>query len=245
VVPVTGRSAGEVAVRLGAWGLPAGVAEYGAALVDGPSGRVRDLRSDAGRRAMAQVRRAALALAGVEVDAGYEHVVRAYRRTAGGDRTGLNDDDRHRIRAALDDPGALTVVPGESQDDLTPAECTKASGVTALLGHADLALAVGDGPADVELLQIADHGFLPRHARALARPGIQVTRGSYQAGLADAVAATIGHRPGGCPRCALELTPAVRFVLSALSMRAAGPAAIPRRLATIARQSRAVTAGRS
>lgn len=261
VVLATGRSAPDVAARLAAWNLPVGVAEYGAALVDGSSGVVTDLRSERARATMASVREAVAAIDGVRIDPEYDHVVRAYRQSAGG-RTGLTDADLRRVRGALSEPDALTVVPGEDQTDLTPAACTKASGLSAALssdvppvapglgtrGGARLALAVGDGPADLGMLALAERAVLPRHARALARDAareVVVARHAYQAGLAEAVAGLVGHEPGGCPTCALDLSPAARFVLATISLRAAGRAAIGPRLAAVATTAAAVSrAGR-
>lgn len=248
VVPVTGRSAPDVADRLAAWHLPAGVAEYGAFLVDGPTGARTDLRSEGDRAAVASARDVVVTLDGVEIDPAYAGIVRAYRRDAAGRRTGLSVDDLDRVRSALPDPGTVTIVPGEDQSDLTPATCTKATGLTALLARGvgstaateRPALAVGDGPADLVMLALAEQAAVPRHAAALAGPGMLVTHRPYQAGLAEAVGRLVGHEPGGCPACALDLTPASRFVLSALSLRAAGPAAIGPRLTTVARTAAAV-----
>ena len=128
-------------------------------------------------------------------------------------------------------------VPGEGQTDFVPEGCAQGEpGVrrpcwTAWTPAAGRwPLAVGDGPADLDLLDLADRPFLPRHARSLARPRHEVARRSYQAGLADAVADLLGHAPGGCRRCAVHLTPANEFVLAVLSLKEAGPRGIPTRL---------------
>lgn len=258
VIPVTGRSAADVADRLGAWGLDAGVAEYGTMLVDGVTGSATDLRSDGDRRLVEALRGAVRALEGVEVDDAYRGIVRAFRVDRSGERSGLSAEDLAWVRALVSDPDGLCVVPGEDQSDLTPASCTKATGLRALLtGGAigvgidsrpptrtrddlGVALAVGDGPADLPVLSLAERSVVPRHAAALAGPGISVSRRPYQAGLADAVSGLLGHPPAGCSTCAVELDPAARFVLAVLSVRAGGPRAIGPRLLHVVRAAAAV-----
>jgi hypothetical protein len=210
---VTGRSVADVEDRVRAWGLAAGVAEYGTAVIRG--GRVDDLRSDDDRRAVERLR----GQLGELVYPGHTHAVRTTRP--------LSDDEL----TALDLDG-LVVVPGEGQTDFVPAGCGKRSGFEAL-GESDLALAVGDGPADLDLLDLARRGVLPAHARDLARAGHHVAPHPYQAGLADAVGDLIGHPPGGCPTCAVHLTPETDFVLAVLSLKEAGPRGIPSRLARV------------
>jgi len=243
VALATGRSVGDVADRVRAWGLAGGVAEYGSVLVlpavgERPSSV--DLRTTEQRAVMAEVRAAAEAREGVAVDPDHQHTVRAYRLDRAGQRIGLTPADLAGVLSGLADPSSVTVVPGESQTDLVPSGCTKGTGVRALLdrlGAGDdldpvrpLALAVGDGPADRSLLDLAEARFLPHHARALAQEGDTVTRGEYQAGLADAVAAHLGHRPGACPRCRVDVDDDARFLLALLSVREAGPRGLPRRL---------------
>jgi hypothetical protein len=139
----------------------------------------------------------------------------------------LTDDEL----AALDLDG-LVVVPGEGQTDFVPDGCGKRQGFDAL-GEPDLALAVGDGPADLDLLDLAERGVLPAHARHLAQHGHVVARRPYQAGLAEAVAGLIGHEPGGCPACEARFSADTDFVLAVLSLKEAGPRGIPSRLARV------------
>lgn len=249
VVPVTGRSAGDVADRLGTWGLDVGVAEYGTMLVDGRTGGWTDLREEADRELVEEVRSAVRALEGVAVDEAYRGIVRAFRVEGTGARSGLSADDLGRIRAGLSDPDRLCVVPGEDQSDLTPSGCTKATGLRHALAAGPrerpevglgIVLAVGDGPADLPVLALADRAVVPRHAAGLAGRGVTVARGAYQAGLAEAVGGLLGHPPGGCPVCAVELDRSARFVLSVLSIRAAGPRAIGPRLFGVVRAARSV-----
>jgi len=251
VVLATGRSAADVVDRVRAWDLAGGVAEYGTVLVlpaaDGPPSSV-DLRTPEQRGVIAEVRAAAEARDGVAVDPDHEHAVRAYRLDRAGQRIGLTPADLAAVLAAVEDPAAVTVVPGESQTDLVPSGCTKGTGVRALLERLDagedtdpvrpLALAVGDGPADRSLLDLAEARFLPHHARHLARAGDTVTRRAYQAGLAEAVEDHLGHAPGTCPTCRVELNSDARFLLALLSVREAGPRGLPRRLLEVVVASR-------
>jgi hypothetical protein len=241
VIPATGRSIDEVAVRLRSWGLPAGVAEYGTAVVLPDD--VLDLRSAEERAALDRVREFLAARPGVTVDPDYRYAVRAWR---GPGRGPLSADD---VRGARDAAGPveLTVVPGEDQNDLVPATASKGAGVRAALARLDpsradlakpLALAAGDGPADLGMLALAELAVVPAHAgdeiRAAATDAGRVRR-SYQAGLAEGVGALLHHRPGSCPRCAVDLPPAEAALLTALSVREAGPAGIAPRLARLVR----------
>jgi phosphoserine phosphatase len=222
VALVTGRTVADVADRVGAWGLAGGVAEYGTALVLG--GEVVDLRAPDEVARMDRLR----AALGELVDPGHAHGVRTTRPLDDAELDGLDLD-------------GLTVVPGEGQTDFVPAGCGKASGLKALLDRLDpsgaVALAVGDGPADLDLLDLAERPFLPHHARKLARPGHRVTRRAYQAGLTEAVTDLLGHEPGACDRCARREDRATRFVLDVLSLREAGPRGLPTRLVRVGRSA--------
>jgi 3-deoxy-D-manno-octulosonate 8-phosphate phosphatase KdsC-like HAD superfamily phosphatase len=224
VALVTGRSVDDVADRVSAWRLAGGVAEYGTALVVGDE--VVDLRTDEDRERMDRLR----SDLGDAVDPGHRYAVRTTHP--------LTADEL----AVLDLAGVVTV-PGEGQTDFVPAGCSKARAFVVLLDRSGaagepLALAVGDGPADLDLLDLADRPFLPRHAKALARARHRVTRRRYQAGLADAVADLLGHRPGTCRRCAAHLTAESEFVLAVLSLKEAGPRGIPSRLWRVATTAR-------
>lgn len=250
VVLATGRSAADVADRVRAWGLAGGVAEYGSVLVvpaaaagpgpGSPPPVLVDLRTPNQRAVMAEVRAAVEAQAGLGVDPDHEHTVRAFRLDRAGHRVGLAPADVSAVLGVLADPASVTVVPGESQTDLVPSGCTKGTGMRALLERLDpgatrdpdrpLALAVGDGPADRSLLDLAVAPHLPHHAAALAVDGDTVTRAAYQAGLAEAVAFLLGHAPGACPTCRVVVDDDARFLLALLSLREAGPRGLPRRL---------------
>lgn len=249
VVLATGRSAADVADRVRAWGLAGGVAEYGSVLVvpavatgDGPGSPpvLVDLRTPDQRAVMAEVRAVVEAQDVLGVDPDHDHTVRAFRLDRAGHRVGLAPADVAILLDGLSDPSAVTIVPGESQTDLVPSGCTKGTGMRALLERLDpganrdterpLALVVGDGPADRSLLDLAVAPHLPHHAAPLAVSGDTVTRGAYQAGLAEAVASLLGHAPGACPTCRVVVDDDARFLLALLSLREAGPRGLPRRL---------------
>ena len=248
VVLATGRSAEEVRDRCEAWRLPGGVAEYGAALV--VDGVILDVRTPDDIDLIEGVRKMVADLDGVELDPSYRHIVRAFRTGSDGRRTALDDDDRAYVSEQLARPDALQMIPGEDQTDIAPAECTKATGVLELLTRLDpetaarafpLALAVGDGVADLPLFGAAAIAAAPRHAAIAADPRVRVTRRSYQAGLADAVSMELGHRPGACPRCRLDQSVDSRALFGLLSVRQSGRTAIPRLLVRAALDGRRVS----
>ena len=241
VVPATGRSAAEVATRVAAWDLAAGIAEYGTVLVIGSE--VVDLRSEAAAQQVDRARTWLGEQPGVLVDPGHRHALRAWRTTGSGGRGPLTPAD---ITGAREAAGAsLVAVPGDDQTDLVPDGCSKEAAVRALLDRLDpdraelarpLALAAGDGPADVGLLGLGELAVVPGHAE----PGIRAlatspSRAAYQAGLAEGVAGLLGHAPGGCPTCRIDLQPAASALLAALSVREAGPRGIAPRLAGLVR----------
>ena len=170
VVLATGRGADEVARRRAAWRLPGAVAEYGAALVLA-GGRVVDQRDPAAVDAVGRARAWLADRDGVVVDDGHRFAIRAWRVGTGGGRGPLSVDDVAGAQQAA--RGGLVAVPGDDQTDLVPPRTSKAIGVRAVLELLDpgtgavpqpLALAVGDGPADVDLLALARHAVVPAHA---------------------------------------------------------------------------------
>jgi hypothetical protein len=178
----------------------------------------------------------------VVVDAGHELGVRAWRVRPDGERGPLSEDDVDAARLAA--ASTVVAVVGDDQTDLVPVGTSKAAAVRALLARLDpaaleqpepLAFAAGDGPADIEMLGLAALAVVPSHAahevRAAATEDVP---GAFQAGLADGVALLVGHRPGGCPTCAVDLPATSQALLRALSVREAGPRGIPSRLARLA-----------
>jgi hydroxymethylpyrimidine pyrophosphatase-like HAD family hydrolase len=238
VVIATGRSALEVRDRCEAWPISGGVAEYGTAIV--AHGQTDDLRTPAQVDVVERARELLAKRAGVSFDDSYHHIVRAFRTDRNGSRGGLDDDDIETLVGLPELQHRVVVVPGQDQTDIVPAGCDKASGIRALLHTFDsastrarrpLAFAMGDGVADTEMLELATLPAVPRHAGIVPPGRGVVTRGSYQAGFANATAKLIGHRPGACPECRVIITGQTRAVLRLLSIRAAGSSHIPLRVA--------------
>lgn len=243
VVLATGRGANDVAARVQAWALPGAVAEYGATLVMG-DGSTPDLRSPQGAEAIERLRRHLDKDASVVLDPTHVHTVRALRRTEGGALGPLTDS---QIRSAIDrcgGPEELVAVPGEDQTDFVPAGVSKLAAAEQLLERLGVerngagpafALAVGDGPADLAMLRAANLGVAPKHAAEVfaGESGITVSSGAYQSGLADAASRLIGHRPGTCATCSLDLGYEDSLMLDTLSVREAGTAGSVLRAARI------------
>ena len=97
-----------------------------------------------------------------------------------------------------------------------------------------LAFAVGDGIADLPLLDLAALAATPHHSHLEAPPRVFVTRGSYQAGLTDATTRLLGHEPGSCPVCAVDRSSRSLALLGLLSVFEAGPSRFPERVARAA-----------
>ncbi|MEY9936469.1 HAD family hydrolase [Streptacidiphilus sp. MAP5-3] len=245
-VLATGRSLAEVRDRCAAYGLAGGVGEYGAVCFDAVSDRHRVVLDDA-RRAQGDGGLAALLASrpGHETDLLSRWCVRASVRRRDGRRTGLPEAETEELLRREPFARLFGAVPGDAQTDFVPRGADKAVGVRALFAlmgepAAPPLLAVGDGPVDLPLLRWSRHGAVPAHARRLAGrapagDGIRVTRGAYQAGLAEAVATLLGHRPGRCPVCRPPALPAeTRAVLDVLALPEAGRSGALARLMRLA-----------
>ena len=203
-VIASGRSLAEVAARCQAFGLEGGVAEYGSVAYEASSGALKELVDTPGRIVLAALRRALLGSPGVLLDSRYTRVVRAYRLDGAGHRRGLPPD---LVEALVGDHPGVRAEPGWGQTDFVAARIDKAAGFRALaelLGepHAEPGFAIGDTAADLPLLQLAKHAFAPANAdAAVLAAGVRVMRSRFQAGLGEAVAMEIGHRPGNCSVC--------------------------------------------
>ena len=246
VILATGRGADEVARRVDAWRLPGAAAEYGAVIVLEGGSRL-DLRDTTSIEAVERARAWLATREEVTVDPGLEHVVRAWRQGPDSHRQPLIAADIAGANRAADD--ALVMIPGDDQTDLVPRGVSKALAVQALIDRlepsqhqeAPLAFAAGDGIADTPMLGLAKHAVVPSHADPAVRAAATISvRGAYQAGLRQGVGGLLGHEPGGCARCHVSLNGADRALLTALSVREAGPRGIPRRVARLHRQVRTV-----
>lgn len=229
-VPVTGRSAPEVRDRCLTFGLAGGVAEYGAATYH--DDEFVDLRPRDSGDVLDRIRKELSGIRGVRVDPQYRYAVRA--------RSDSGPLPPRLIRdiPALSDPG-LRIIHGDDQTDITVAGIDKATGLAALatrLSASGCAFAVGDTRSDIPMLASATLARAPRNARfGDAGTGIRRTRRAYQAGLSEACADLLGHRPGHCPACRPQaFTHRTRTVLAILDLRANGLASLPRGTAALA-----------
>jgi hypothetical protein len=238
-LPVTGRSASEVAERCAAWGLEMGVAEYGSVLVH--KGHTVDLRDEGGVTAVERARAWLAAQPGIVIDPAYQHSVRAWRLDRQAQREPLDAADLAGLHDAVGD--AITTIAGEDQVDVIASDVSKEGGIRHALQRVDpvalqlplpLAFAAGDGPADVAMLAMASVSVAPAHAADTVRAAAtqRVTQ-AYQAGLAEGVGLLLGHRPGGCPTCAPQLSPSAAALMGILSIYEGGLGHAPARLARL------------
>jgi hydroxymethylpyrimidine pyrophosphatase-like HAD family hydrolase len=210
-VAVSGRGLAEVRERCRAYGLAAGVAEYGSALCLDGGERVVTLVGADGHGALGRLRAALQERDGVHLDPAHVHALRAYRVGADSRRRPLDVEEVSECLHASGTAGAIEAIRGDSQTDLVASGIDKGTGLTALVdalaaGHGDgrpeVVLAVGDTAADAPMLALARSAFVPAHASGAAMiAGARRVRRRYQPGLALAVAELLGHHPGGCPRC--------------------------------------------
>lgn len=266
-IPVTGRSLAEVRERCSAFGLVGGVAEYGSVTYHHARGTVTSLVSTQQLAELARLREVFRGLEGIRIDDDHQHSIRVYRYGLDGGRVAPTLAFIQQVLAGQGMLDSITLHVGDAQVDLVAAGIDKANGLTALLSQLGinvrdsawraLALAVGDGLADIPMFNMADLAAAPAHApAAVVRAAGRVMPGPYQAGLADAVAALLGHRPGSCPVCsAPALAPNAEAVITLLSAQERGLSSMvlaaiglaiggrPRR-ARISSSQRAIVAGR-
>jgi hypothetical protein len=209
-VVVTGRSLAEVRERCAAYGLAGGVAEYGSAVYEHAAGVAHSLLSGDERADLDALRAVLSEMPEVHLDADYEHSIRAFR-LGSGRRLGLEEATIARA-VAVAAPGRLRAIAARSQTDFVAARIDKGVGLRALasrLGGAEIALAVGDGDADLPMLALAARPAAPANADAAVRASAAARAGRirfahrpYGAGLLEAVAGHLGHDPRRCGTCA-------------------------------------------
>jgi hypothetical protein len=68
-------------------------------------------------------------------------------------------------------------------------------------GRPFVALAVGDSPSDLPMIELAARGVAVANASSGLRERVEPAGASYQAGLMRAVQAELGHSPRRCARC--------------------------------------------
>jgi hydroxymethylpyrimidine pyrophosphatase-like HAD family hydrolase len=228
-VLATGRAVPDVRDRCTAFGLVGGVAEYGCALVY--EGEAVDLRPPPARALLDRLRGELARYPGIRVDPQTAYAVRA--KADGGP---VPAELLARVPALAG--RGVQVIQGQGQTDFIAAGIDKGTGLRALaglLGRPGCALAVGDSPPDLPMFACAALARAPRNARLGAGGSwIKLTRRAYQAGLSQACAGLIGHRPGSCPACRPpEFPPRTRAMLAILDLRADGLASIPPRTMTL------------
>jgi hydroxymethylpyrimidine pyrophosphatase-like HAD family hydrolase len=203
-VLVTRRSLSELRDRCSAYKLCGGVAEYGAFAYDHLTGRETLLVDEGASRQLSALRDWLRWQWPAYFDLLFEQVVRAYVVHSFGERRPLADG---MLRQALDHAGGLaTVVAGPREVDFVPAGVDKASGLRQLLGQIGggdrLEMAIGCSATDLPMLRLADRAYCPANASPeLRRSYVRIMSRPDQAGLYQAVADLIGHRPGGCAEC--------------------------------------------
>ncbi|MGZ4304082.1 MAG: hypothetical protein ACXVFQ_16115 [Solirubrobacteraceae bacterium] len=241
-VPVTGRGIEEVQDRCRAYGLIAGVAEYGSVLCLDGGCRTVSLLDDPATRVLSRLRAKLSECDGVQLDPAYTHAVRAYRLGQDGTRRPLHAADVAPLIQACGGDAAIRAIPGESQTDFVATAVDKGTGLRALmsaLGEGrtaaggrwpELALVVGDTTTDGPMLALGSVSFVPAHApEAATRTGAARVSRPYQAGFSQAVGKLLGHRPGTCPRCQLpEPTAESRLLLELLSVAEDGRRSLAR-----------------
>jgi phosphoserine phosphatase len=229
VVLASGRSLDEVRERCRAYRLAGGVAEYGAAVYDHRTNCVHDLLTAEDRRQLAIVRATVAAIPGVVVDDEYRRSVRAYRFDKLGRRCGLEPESAAGVLLEAGVAGTVRAIEGGSQTDFMVNTIGKAAGIRLLAGAEQVAMAIGDSAEDLPMMRMARIAASPANADAALRAaGVHIFRRTCQAGLALAVEALIGHRPGECDVCeGPHLEPRSRLLLTLLSAQdARGPAKI-------------------
>jgi hydroxymethylpyrimidine pyrophosphatase-like HAD family hydrolase len=229
----TGRSLGELEERCRAYGLPGGVAEYGAVTYVAGDRSARESLPGSAAAALARLRRVISETDGVHLDHDYRYGVRAYALDGCGARRGLPAEMVGRCLLRSEGKGIRPIL-GEGQTDFMAAGVDKGTGLRALVGDLGpgslrsdgrpLALAVGDTVSDAPLAALAAVACAPAHAPAALRAaGYQRMTKPYQAGLAQAVGLLLGHPPGTCPICRLPvMTRERRLLLSLLAAQENG-----------------------
>ena len=178
-----------------------------------------DMRDGAARATMKQVRLALARHGDIEVDERHHYIVRT--RSGSGP---MPEDLAREIGSSVG--GLLRIVHGEGQTDFVPVGVDKGTGLRALAAQlrGRVVLAVGDSTEDVAMFaEAACRPCATECERQVRSAGIQVTRGAYQAGLADACSELLGHPPGGCSRCRpQELSGRSAILCAVLGLREGG-----------------------
>lgn len=211
-VLVSGRSLDEVRERCRGYGLPGGVAEYGAVVYKRDGNRIINTSAADASSRLEALRQLLARDPWNHVDRSYRYVVRASRFDRHGRQRHLEPDLLRSLGPELARL-RLRQVDGAYQTDFIPEEVDKGAGMRRLqeeLGgnaSAPLALAVGDSVSDLPLFASAATARAPANAddavRSASRwmPNLRILRGRAQVGLFQAAKSVLGHSPGACITC--------------------------------------------
>jgi len=192
VVLNTGRSVQHVRRYCNAYGLPGGIAEFGAVFVDNVRGCETRLIDSTGAHELGQCREAIQKLPGVFIDNDYEYSIRAYRCR---DRqmVGLQADE---LRSLLKTSGYahLTYLCRGPDSYIVQRRTGKARALQFVRREAGVTpvTAIGDSKYDVGMLKAAEFAYAPANCspavRELAKEGhCRIMKQPFQNGLLEAV----------------------------------------------------------
>jgi hydroxymethylpyrimidine pyrophosphatase-like HAD family hydrolase len=209
VVLNTGRSVQHVRQYCEAYGLPGGVAEYGAVFVDAVRGMEIPLIDPIGAEQLAQCREAIRQLPGVFIDPRYEYAIRAYRCTPRG--PGAVDDATLRDLLKRSGFNNLTIITRGSDSYIVQKRTGKGTALRFVRNEVGSAsspvTAIGDSRYDIGMLKSAEFAYAPSNCCALVREVVRrgqcrVMRQGFQNGLLAAVQHRLrreGGRSGTAP----------------------------------------------
>jgi len=200
----TGRSLEHVRDYCRAYGLPGGLGEYGSVFHDATRGSDISLIPAAATEQLERCREALAGLAGVFLDPGYRHSLRAYRF---GDAATIGLQP-HEVDRVLRDFPALTAIEREADTTVVAKGVDKGSGlrdVLRLLGEVrEPVAAIGDSVQDIPMLREADVAYVPANGHPALRDfarrhGGHLLRQARQRGLLAAISHLLGEPVGAPP----------------------------------------------
>ena len=228
VLLTSGRSLPEVRERCALYGLPGGIAEYGAVAWDSEQSREISLLEPHAQAELQRLRESILCETDILVDPRYEHTLRLFRHTPDG-RRGMPAAE---IEAVIERRGitGLEVIEGFRKTVVWVRGTEKAAALPALLqslgiDRRDRRLhAVGDEYTDFGLMAAADHAHAPANATAAVRDRSQELRikmvtAERGAGVLRIVKSQLRH-PRRCRVCGSPaLTDADSALLEVLALQ--------------------------
>jgi hydroxymethylpyrimidine pyrophosphatase-like HAD family hydrolase/adenine/guanine phosphoribosyltransferase-like PRPP-binding protein len=194
VVINTGRSIEHVRNYCAAYGLPGGVAEFGAVFVDAVAGHETALIDHVGTEQLARCRDAIQTMSGVFMDPAYKYSIRCYRYTTTG-TTGLRDDELKKLIRKPEFTN-LTYISRGADSYILQKRTGKGAALSfvrrAIGSEATPVTAIGESKYDIGMLKAAEFAYAPANCapavRELARRGhCRVVNKRFQKGLLAAV----------------------------------------------------------